>query len=48
MARFFYGTQYHSALRGLKNIATRTWELIQNQSHLKEIITEAPPIILES
>ena len=45
---FFYGTQYHPALRGLKNIATRTRELIQNQSHLKEIITEAPPIILES
>ena len=48
MARFFYGAQYHPALLGLKNIATRTWELIQNHSHLNEIITEAPPMISES
>ena len=45
---FFYGKQYHPALPSLKNIATRRWELIQNQSHLKEIITDAPPIISES
>lgn len=40
--------QYHPALPGLKNIATRRWELIQNQSHLKEIIAEAPPILSQS
>ena len=48
MARFFYGKQYHPAFPGLKNIVTRRWELIQNQSHHKEIITEAPPIISQS